>query len=314
MFTKNREIINNEECFVLSSNGFYSLRDTFECGQCFRAEKTLERDGYLEYSTVIGDKILRVGQRKAGELIVYDTDERELSELIIPYLSFDRDYEMIREDISSRTSSEWLKRASDAARGIAILRQEPFEALISFIISQNNNIPRIKGIVKKISAQYGECIAIKKGLKKCPFNKISSTPCEEICKNCGACYTFPKPEDIYKSPEKMLVSNPGFRYKYLCDAAEKVALGEIDLNKIKEKNSYAHSLEELKKIKGVGDKVASCVALFAFENLDAFPIDVWIKRAIDLYFDGELDYVALGEYAGIAQQYIFHYIKNLENL
>ena len=79
-------------------------------------------------------------------------------------------------------------------------------------------------------------------------------------------------------------------------------------------HSYETTREALKKIKGVGDKVAACVALFAFENLEAFPIDVWIKRAIDTYFDGELDYTALGDYAGIAQQYIFHYIKNIENI
>ena len=110
----------------------------------------------------------------------------------------------------------------------------------------------------------------------------------------------------------MLPSKPGFRYKYLLCAAERVASGETDLSAIAEKGSYLYTVEELKKIKGVGDKVASCAALFGFGNLEAFPIDVWMKRAIDTYFDGHLDPAELGEYAGVAQQYIFHYIRNLE--
>ena len=115
------------------------------------------------------------------------------------------------------------------------------------------------------------------------------------------------------SPEKMLPSKPGFRYKYLLSAAERVTSGETDLDAIAEAASYEFTLCELKKILGVGDKVASCVALFGFSNLEAFPIDVWMKRAIDEYFAGSLDPTTLGKYAGVAQQYIFHYIRNLEN-
>ena len=90
-----------------------------------------------------------------------------------------------------------------------------------------------------------------------------------------------------------------------------MASGRISLEKIAAARSYTHTVECLKSIKGVGDKVASCVALFGFANLEAFPIDVWMKRAIDEYFDGKLDPVTLGPYAGVAQQYIFHYIRNL---
>ena len=97
----------------------------------------------------------------------------------------------------------------------------------------------------------------------------------------------------------------------LC-AAERVVSGETDLSDIAAHKSYDYTVSELKKIKGVGDKVAACAALFGFGNLEAFPIDVWMRRAIDTYFDGELDYVSLGEYRGVAQQYIFHYIRNLE--
>ena len=115
-----------------------------------------------------------------------------------------------------------------------------------------------------------------------------------------------------ENPELMLPTKPGFRYKYLLDAAEKVTRGEVDLDKIADVGSYEYTVEALMQIKGVGLKVASCTALFGFANLEAFPIDVWMKRAIDEYFGGNLDPKSLGEYAGVAQQYIFHYIRNLQ--
>jgi N-glycosylase/DNA lyase len=303
--------MNGEECILIDTHADYSIFDTFECGQAFRAEKIYESEDYIEYATVVKDKLLRFGQSKAGEVYVYGLDEDEFIKTAVPYMSFDRDYEMIRADIIAHTDSKWLKDACEMAKGIAILRQDPWEALISFIISQNNNIPRIKGIVRKISAQYGECIALRDNMKKCPFNKINCTPCEEICQNCGACYTFPTAKAILDEPEKLLYSKPGFRYKYMLDAAQKVMDGVIDFEKIRLQKSYDISVSELSKIKGVGEKVASCVALFALDNLDAFPIDVLIKRAIDTYFEGRLDPKSLGAYAGIAQQYIFHYIKSL---
>jgi N-glycosylase/DNA lyase len=117
---------------------------------------------------------------------------------------------------------------------------------------------------------------------------------------------------VLAAPEKLLEANPGFRYRYLLSAAERVASGETNLNMIAAARSYTHTVEQLKGILGVGDKVASCVALFGFANLEAFPIDVWMKRAIDTYFDGKLDPATLGRYAGVAQQYIFHYIRNVE--
>ena len=133
----------------------------------------------------------------------------------------------------------------------------------------------------------------------------------DACLSCGACYSFPTAEAVCKNPEGLLSSHPGFRYKYLTDAASKVAAGEIDFGKIIKESSYDFTVSELMKVKGVGEKVASCTSLFAFSNLDAFPIDVWMKRAIDEYFDGNLDYKALGRYAGVAQQYIFHYIRQI---
>ncbi len=314
MFDKKREKINGEDAIIVKTNSFYSICDTFDCGQCFRAEKTKQENGYVEYATVIGDKVLRVGQKSLGELIIYDTDDECFEKTVAPYLSLYTDYEKIRADINSRTESKWLKDAGEFSKGIAILKQDLWETLFSFIISQNNNIPRIKKIIKRLCLEYGVNISLQNGYKTCPFNQIKSVPCEKDCKDCGMCCTFPTPAAVAENPEKLLLANPGFRYKYLLDAARKVASNEINLEMIKAARSYEHTREQLKKIKGVGDKVAACVALFAFENFEAFPIDVWMKRAIDTYFDGHLDHESLGRYAGIAQQYIFHYIRHIKSI
>ena len=313
MFKKISEYWRGEAVIAVSGLGDIDLKDTLECGQAFRYEPTVCEDGYIEYITAVRDLIIRVGQRARGELLFFGLTDEEFESVAAPYFALDLDFGAIREDVISRTDSEWLKRAAHSARGIAILRQEPWEALFSFIISQNNNIPRIRKIIRQMSIAYGENLAIKRGLKACPKDNSKGAPCSGICSECGICYSFPRPEDVAKSPEKMLPSKPGFRYKYLLSAAERVTSGETDLDMIAEKASYEFTLEELKKILGVGDKVASCVALFGFSNLEAFPIDVWMKRAIDEYFGGSLDPKTLGKYAGVAQQYIFHYIRNLEN-
>jgi len=310
MFHKKTEDIDGRSAIVVSGFGKCDLRDTFECGQAFRYEKIKDADGYVEYMTVVGDTLVTVGQRERGELIFY-LDDETFERVALPYFTLSTDYAKIKDDIIERTDSEWLKNAAEAAEGIVILAQEPWEAVFSFIVSQNNNIPRIRKIIRAISAHYGENLAIKYSLVKCPLGKCDN-PNESFCRECGICYTFPRPEDICRDPEGLLPSRPGFRYKYLVDAAEKISSDEVSLEKIKEAGSYEKTVEELKKIKGVGDKVASCAALFGFGNLEAFPVDVWMKRAIDEYFGGRLDPKSLGKYAGVAQQYIFHYIRNLE--
>ena len=311
MFIKNKEVINGKEAVTVSGLGKVSLTDTLECGQAFRYERLSDDDGLIKYLVTVADSLITVGQRTAGELIFFDLTDEELHSVAQAFFSFSTDFEAIREDILSRTDSEWLAKAAECAAGVTILSQDPWETLVSFIISQNNNIPRIRKIIRMICAEYGENLAAKR-FDFCPLGKINGIPCEENCKNCGICYTFPTPRDILERPEGLLPSRPGFRYKYILDAAKKVDSGEINLEDIKRHGSYEYTVSELKKILGVGDKVASCVALFGFGNLEAFPIDVWIKRAIDLYFDGSLDPKSLGSYAGVAQQYIFHYLRNLD--
>ncbi len=313
MLREIRKFEDGREGIEVKELGSYSLEDTLECGQCFRHQLIKKENGYTEYMTVVRDRLVFVGQRKKGELIFYNTDTEFFEEVIVPYFSLMTDYERICRDIISKTDSEWLKSAADAGKGIAILKQDEWEALFSFIVSQNNNIPRIRKIIGQISAEYGTNLCLQNGITKCPLGKINVAPCHKMCKNCGACYSFPTADDVVARPEGLLPSKPGFRYKYLLDAATRVKNKETNLQMIAAARTYTHTVSELSKILGVGLKVASCTALFGFGNLDAFPIDVWMKRAIDKYFDGKLDPTTLGRYAGVAQQYIFHYIRNTES-
>lgn len=311
MFSKKNELYRGKEATVIEGLGNISLSDTLECGQAFRYEKLADEENYVEYLTVAYGKIIIVGQRKPGELIFFGDFDEDYERAVSTYFAFDTDFEAIRLDLLSRTDSEWLKSAAECAKGIAILKQESWETLFSFIISQNNNIPRIRKIIRMICAEYGENLALKQGLTDCPISAEGCYPGCDKCSGCGICYSFPTPEAVCLRPEGLLPSHPGFRYKYLIDAAERVASGNVDLQSIEAARSYDHTVSELKRILGVGDKVASCAALFGFKNLEAFPIDVWMKRAIDEYFEGNLDPKTLGPYAGVAQQYIFHYIRNL---
>ena len=301
--------INGKEALVVSGLGDMSLVDTLECGQAFRYEELVSEENYREYLTVAMGRLMVIGQRQAGELIFYGMSLDDLP-MVTKYFCLDLDWGGIKELITERTDSEWMRRAAECSKGIHILKQDAWEALFSFIISQNNNIPRIRKIIRRLAAEYGENLAKKQGAEGCPKGLCQGID-ESVCRGCGICYSFPTAEAIVKNPDGMLPANTGFRFKYLLDAAKRVHGGECDLERIESAENFDEIMTELKKILGVGDKVASCVALFGMGRLEAFPIDVWMKRAIDEYFDGSLDHTVFGEWAGVAQQYIFHYIRNL---
>ena len=253
----------------------FTLSETLDCGQAFRWRET--EDGAFE--GVAFGKYLKLAADKEG-IILYDTSEEDFLNIWKDYFDLDRDYGEIIEVISE---NEVLKAASGFAGGIRILRQDPWEALCSFIISQNNNIPRIKGIVERLCASFGE--EIKEGF-----------------------YSFPTAEKIAAlTLEDLAPLRSGFRAKYILDGAKRVASGEIDLDALKEL-ALDEARQELMKIYGVGEKVADCTLLFGLSHIDAFPKDVWIKKAMAKLFDGSLPECA-APYAGIAQQYIFHYAR-----
>ena len=224
---------------------------------------------------------LNIQKHKDGWFFA-NIDEDEFKREFYGYFDLERDYGAI---IKSYSDDKHISSAAIEGGGIRIFRQDPWETLVSFIISQNNNIPRIKKIIESLCTLLGE---EKNGY-----------------------YSFPTAESIRKAGiDGLAPIKAGFRAKYIVSAAEMVASGEISLEYLKV-CGYAEALEILKRIKGVGDKVANCVLLFGFGYYEAFPIDVWVKRVINKYYGEGFDPAALGKYAGIAQQYLFYYERNI---
>lgn len=253
------------------------LGETLDCGQSFRWRD----NGDGSFTGVAYEKLVTVSIRDK-DLHIKNTTEQDFEKIWRNYFDLDLDYDSIRSSIGE--IHPVLKEASAYAPGIRILQQEPWEALCTFIISQNNNIKRIKGIVDRLCTTFG--------------NKIGDTDF----------YTFPKPETLAKlTPDDLAPLRAGFRNKYIIDASRKVATGEVDLEKCKNV-PYDDARAELCKIKGVGNKVADCTLLFGMHRIEAFPIDVWMRRAMERLFPN-MTGEDFGEYAGIAQQYIFHYAR-----
>ena len=275
---QNQIIIENAEHF--------NLRDTFECGQYLNFSKIGEND----FETVAFGKYLRVYQDK--NKIYLETNLEDFENIWRKFFDIDRDYKKIFEDLRR---DEILKKASDFCPGVRILRQEPFECLISFIISQNNNIPRIKKIIERLCGNFGKQIIV--GTPYMVSGRDISRPC-----------AFPSAEKIANlNIDDLDVLKAGFRAEYIHGAAKKVASGEINLDLIYNLNAD-DGAQYLKQIKGVGDKIAACVLLFAYNKLETFPVDVWIKKVIEKYYPCDFDYKkTFGEYAGIAQEYLYYY-------
>lgn len=248
-----------------------------ECGQCFRFNKISES----EYVIFAQNRSLTIRKQDENWLFL-DITEEEFNGKFVRYFDLERNY---GEIIKGYSDDENITRAAKSGSGIRIFRQDAFETIISFIISANNNIPRIKKIIEALCKLLGERV--------------------------GDAYAFPTPESIASAGiEGLAPIKAGFRTKYIVDAAQKVASGEISLEYI-QNCGYIEALNELKKIKGVGDKVANCVLLFGFGYLNAFPVDVWVKRVINKYYGEGFDPDVFGEYAGVAQQYLFYYERNI---
>ncbi len=242
----------------------------FDCGQCFRWDS----NGV----GIAGGRIARVSR----ENDVVSIECNDFDEFWAEYFDIYTDYEVIRNSLDD----EKLKIAMDFGKGIRILKQEPWEALISFIISQCNNIPRIRSIIEKMCELFGKEVE-DFGVKL---------------------HSFPTPENLAKCELSDLEPlRAGYRAKYILNAAKLVSCGEIDLDSIKNMPTEL-ARKELLKLSGVGKKVADCVLLFGMGKFDAFPIDVWMKRAMDEFYGGNAP--DFGEFSGIAQQYLFHYMRN----
>lgn len=248
----------------------FSLDNTLDCGQAFRFEKTFS-DTYEGFA---GSRFLEISE--SGDIFTFhNITESEFTNFWINYFDLETDYGILKESFSE---DEILRKAIDFAPGIRLLRQDLWEVLFSFIISQNNNIPRIKLILKRLCEHFGA------------FPDIN----ELICFS----------EDDFN------FLKAGFRTKYLVDCISKVSSKEVDLEKVKLMSAEAAE-NELMKIKGVGKKVSACTVLFGMYKTDAFPEDTWIKKVMKKYYPMGIPECTKG-YEGIAQQYLFHYIRNNE--
>lgn len=268
----------------------FDINQIFDCGQCFRFDPVPE--GGIA-GVAFGRRIL-LDQPEIGTLVITGADKADYENIWKPFLALDDDYGAVKSDIASRfgpfDKTGVIGAAMDRGGGIRILRQDPWETLCSFIVSQNNNIPRIKKIIAAMSEAYGDEINCMT-----PEGKRSTY------------HTFPTAEALADAGEEAIYAlRTGFRAKYIVDAARRVADGSTDLGAIAALPT-ASAAAELMKIKGVGIKVASCTLLFGFGRTDTFPVDVWVKRVLEKYYPDGIDIAALGEYAGIAQQYLFYY-------
>lgn len=250
---------------------------TFDCGQCFRWNADAE------------GKYRGVASGKAA--VVWAEAGRTYIECAAGDIYFWRDYLDMETDYAEARRSievcDYLRECAAYGEGIRILRQDKWEALCSFIISQCNNIPRIKGIVEKLCSLYGEPV-------EAPW---------------GEARAFPTAERVADLSEEALAPlRSGYRAPYILAGARAVAGGDIDLDATA-LLPCGEARAELKKLNGVGDKVANCVVLFGLHQLDAFPVDVWIKRALAANMPKGFDPSSLGKYAGLAQQYMFFHAR-----
>jgi N-glycosylase/DNA lyase len=262
---------------ILTQIKNFDLKQIFSCGQAFRFYE--EENGY---AGVAFDKVIYLTQ-EGSSVTIYNTDLNDFNKIWQNFFDLSTDYNTIRQKLSF---DPVMIKAMEFGSGIRILKQDLWESLITFILSQQNNIPRIRGIVARLCNEYGK----------------------KIFYNDKVYYTFPTAEDIIKSPIKRLETiRAGFRCSYIYDAAMRCANGDFSLEKLTllptdEARKY------LMTLKGVGPKVADCVLLFGAGKLDAFPVDVWMKRVIGTLYDKQSFKPELfGSYSGIAQQYLFYY-------
>lgn len=289
----NVSIDDNKKIVIVKDIKDFHPDHALDCGQAFRWVK--EGDSY---TGVVKDQVVEISLVE-GDLIIQNCDSESFNELWRDYLDLDKDYSSIKEVLSK---DNILKEAINHGWGIRILNQEPWETLISFIISSNNGIVRIKKIIDNLSKKYG---------KEIPYQgKIY--------------YSFPRAEDLARATlDDLRALGTGYRDKYIKNTAIMVNEGNLDLNSLIEMD-YESAKEELLKFPGVGPKVADCVLLFSLRKEEAFPVDVWIKRIIEhLYFKNnessitnrEVSDFAKNKYAslaGIAQQYLFYYARELQ--
>lgn len=282
-----------EQKYVINNCTTFELKDIFECGQCFRWNK--EKDG--SYIGVVNNNVIKVTKNE-NEIIFKSVGEDNLKELVTYYFDLERDYDAIKEKLSK--IDENMKKSIEYGKGIRILNQDLWETIISFIISANNNIPRIKGIIDRMSKAYGK----------------------EIIFEGKNYYTFPTVDELSKaSVEDLRKLGLGFRDVRVYETTKIIKEKQVDLDYLSKEKDFNKVRDVLLTLPGVGPKVADCILLFSsLKRWEAFPIDVWVRRVMNELYIGNEDetkvkkeqiekiaYEKFGSLAGIAQQYLFYW-------
>lgn len=298
-FIKTEE--NNNSVTIKGVKNF-NIKQVLECGQCFRWERIDDNN----YIVVAKRRVIEIIQN-GDEVIIENTNMEDFNNVWLDYFDLNRDYSSIKKELSK---DELLKKSVEFGYGIRILNQDPFEMLISFIISARNSIPSIKKTVNKISEKWGDTIEYKG----------------------KTYYAFPTAKQIKDvALEEIQDTGASFRSKYIIntiknvnDAIEAKVIGKLSDDLIKYDLDYIKSLSTdechtaLQNFMGVGAKVADCIMLFSMGKHSAFPVDVWVKRAmIHFYLAPDVSLPKIrtfgrekfGELAGMAQQYLFYYAR-----
>ena len=283
-----------EQKLVLKNIDSFKLEDIFECGQCFRWDR--QEDG--SYIGVIKNGVLKVS--KHGKSVAFEGIlEGDINSIVYDYFDLETNYNDFKDRLSKIDDN--MKRSIEFGNGIRILNQDLWEMVISFIISANNNIPRIKGIINRISEKVGQKVAW----------------------NGKDYFLFPSPEELSKlSVADLRALGTGFRDKRIYNTTQMVINKEINLDSLIKIKSTEEIRNELLKLDGVGEKVADCILLFALHRFDTFPVDVWVRRVMNvLYIHNEdeikvnkkqiieVAYSLFGEIEGMAQQYLFYWAR-----
>ena len=282
-----------EQIYKINNINSFELKDIFDCGQCFRWNK--QEDG--SYEGVFKRNVLNV--RKEGNTVIFKgVCDGNIEEVVKDYFDLNRDYEKIKSNLSKIDDN--MKKSIQYGKGIRILNQDLWETIISFIISANNNIPRIKGIIERLSENYGE----------------------EIDYNGKKYYMFPTPENLKDvSVERYRELGLGFRDIRLYETTKMILENKVNLEELEKNPNTMEVRESLLTLSGVGPKVADCILLFSsLKRFEVFPIDVWVRRVMnDLYIKNEdetkvskkqIEKIAkekFGNLAGLAQQYLFYW-------
>ncbi|MDD6920391.1 MAG: DNA glycosylase [Eubacteriales bacterium] len=275
----------------------FNLEHIFQCGQCFRWTQNKDES----FTGVAGGKVITLSIH-GTTLTIENSSLDDFDSFWANYLDLETDYGKIKDNLVQ--SDERIAPAIATGYGIRILNQEIWETIASFIISANNNIPRISASIEKIAQRFGDFIATYNGQDY---------------------YAFPKPEKIANlSIDDLTACGLGYRARYLINTAKKfIELGnEYFDHLLSDEVSYKEAFDELIKLEGVGPKVANCILLFSLKKRAAFPIDTWMKKVMALIYEFDEEDIKgmakfadehFGEYAGIAQQYLFYYVRNNAN-